>query len=69
MQATLVIDDQLFEQAANLVAVKNPDLLIEMALKEFIKNHQISGKRDVRELVGKIEIAPEYDYKKLRSAE
>jgi hypothetical protein len=69
MQTTLTIDDQLFAEAANLVAVQNPDLLIEMALTEFIKNHQAVKKRDIRELVGKVEIAPDYDYKKLRVGE
>jgi hypothetical protein len=68
MQTTLTIDDQLFAEAANLVAVQNPDLLIEMALTEFIKNHQ-AKKRDIRELVGKVEIAPDYDYKKLEPIE
>jgi hypothetical protein len=45
--------------------VQNPSQLIETALTELIKNHQ-TKKRDVRELVGKIKIDPDYDYKKLR---
>ena len=69
MQTTLTIDDRLFAEAANLVAVQNPDLLIEMALTEFIKNHQTATKRDIRELVGKVEITPDYDDKKLEPIE
>jgi hypothetical protein len=69
MQTILTINDQLFEDAANIVSIKNPNLLIEIALKEFIKNHQPQQKRDIRELVGKVEIDPDYDYKKLRIGE
>ncbi|SJM90018.1 conserved hypothetical protein [Crenothrix polyspora] len=67
MQTTLIIDDKLFEEAANLVSVQNPNLLVEMALTEFIRNHQQPKKRDIRELIGKVEISPDYDYKKLRN--
>jgi hypothetical protein len=69
MQATLMINDQLFETAANLVSVQNPTLLVEMALTEFIKNHQVPPQHDIRSLVGKVAIAPDYDYKKLRIGE
>jgi hypothetical protein len=69
MQTILTINDQLFEDAANIVSIKNPNLLIEIALKEFIKNHQPQQKRDIRELGGKVEIDPDYDYKKLRIGE
>lgn len=40
-----------------------------MALTEFVENHREPKKRDIRELVGKVEISPEYDYKKLRIGE
>ncbi|MBF8276887.1 MAG: hypothetical protein HW390_1960 [Candidatus Brocadiaceae bacterium] len=69
MQTTLTIDDKLFQEAANLVSVRNPNLLVEMALTEFVENHRETKKRDIRELVGKVEISPEYDYKKLRIGE
>ena len=67
MQTTLNIDDKLFEEAAKFAATENQSQLIEMALSEFIKNHQQAQKRDVRDLIGKVEIAPDYDYKKLRT--
>ena len=69
MQATFNIDDKLFEEAAKLATTENQSQLIEIALSEFIKNHQQAIKRDVRDLVGKVEIAPDYDYKKLRTDE
>ena len=65
MQVTLKIDDKLLEEAAKLAVTQNQSQLIEIALSEFIKNHQQAQKRDVRDLVGKIEIAPDYDYKRL----
>jgi hypothetical protein len=68
MQTVLTINDQLYQEAANLLAVQNPSQLIEIALTELIKNHP-TKKRDVRELVGKVKIAPDYDYKKLRCGE
>ena len=40
MQTTLTLDDKLFQEAANLISVRNPDLLIEMALTEFVENHR-----------------------------
>jgi len=45
---------------------QNPHQLIELALSEFIKHHQQTKKRDIRELVGKISIDPDYDYKSMR---
>jgi hypothetical protein len=69
MQATINIDDKLFEEAAKFAETENQSQLVEIALSEFIKNHQQAQKRDVRDLVGKVEIAPDYDYKKLRTGE
>ena len=69
MQAKLNIDDKLYEEAAKLAATDNQSQLIEIALSEFIKNHQQAQKRDVRDLVGKVSIDPDYDYKKMRTDE
>ena len=69
MQTLINIDDKLLAEAAQLVVTQNQTQLIEIALLEFIKNHQSTLKRDVRDLVGKVNIAPDYDYKKLRTSE
>ena len=69
MQTLINIDDKLLAEAAQLVATQNQSQLIEIALLEFIKNHQSTLKRDVRELVGKVNLAPDYDYKKLHTSE
>lgn len=64
MQTTVNIDDKLIEEAAKLADTQNQSKLIELALIEFIKHHQLPQKHDVRDLVGKVSIDPYYDYKK-----
>ncbi|TSA37161.1 MAG: type II toxin-antitoxin system VapB family antitoxin [Methylococcaceae bacterium] len=69
MQTTITINDKLLEEAIKLANTDNQSQLIEMALSEFIKNHAPTTKHDVRDLVGKVNIDPDYDYKKLRIGE
>ena len=69
MQTTIEINDQLINEAARLANIENQSQLIEIALSEFIKNHQQPKKLDVRDLVGKVNIDPNYDYKKMRTGE
>ena len=69
MNTTITIDDALIEQAAKLADTQNQNQLIELALSEFIQHRQQPKKRDLRDLVGKVRIDPEYDYKKLRIGE
>ncbi len=66
MQTLINIDDKLLAESAQFVTTQNQSQLIEIALLEFIKSHQSTPKRDVRDLVGKVNLAPNYDYKKLR---
>ncbi len=69
MQTTIIIDDSLLEQAAKLANIDNQSQVIELALHEFIHHHQLPKKHDIRDLVGKVSIAPDYDYKKMRIGE
>ena len=69
MQTTIEINDQLINEAARLANIENQSQLIEIALSEFIKNHRQPKKLDVRDLVGKVNIDPNYDYKKMRTGE
>lgn len=68
-QTTLTIDDNLFIEAARLVAIQDKNQLVEMALTELIKNHQLSKKANLLELYGVGGIRDDYDYKKLRCDE
>ncbi len=67
MRTNIVIDDQLvdeaFKYAENITTKKD---LIEVALKEFVKNRKM---RNLRDLKGKIAFADDYDYKKMRAGE
>ena len=67
MRTNIVIDDQLvdeaFKYAENITTKKD---LIEVALKEFVKNRKM---RNLRDLKGKIAFADGYDYKKMRAGE
>jgi Arc/MetJ family transcription regulator len=69
MQTLINIDEKLLAEAAQFVTTQNQSQLIEIALLEFIKNHQSTPKRDIRDLVGKVNLALDYDYKKLRTSE
>ena len=69
MQTTITIDDQLLAEAAKLANIDNQSQVIELALNEFIHRRQLPKKHDIRDLVGKVSIDPDYDYKKMRIGE
>ena len=68
-KTTLTIDNNLFTQAAKLVSIEDKSQLVEMALTEFIKNHQSAKKLNLLDLYGTGGIREDYDYKKLRCDE
>jgi hypothetical protein len=68
-QTTLIINDNLFIQAAQLTSIQDKNQLVELALTEFIKNHQATQKLNLLDLYGKGGIREDYDYKKLRTEE
>jgi len=65
----ITIDDQLFEQAARLANTQEPSQLASLVFGEYIQQHQARPKRDLRDLIGKVSIDPDYDYKKMRIGE
>lgn len=70
MQTTVTIEDSLIETAAKLANMQNQNQLIELALREFIQNHQPSRKpAKILELYGAGGIREDYDYKALRCSE
>jgi Arc/MetJ family transcription regulator len=64
MRTNIVLDDQLvdeaFKYAENINTKKD---LIEIALKEFVRNRKM---KNIKDLKGKIIFADDYDYKKMR---
>ena len=63
MRTNIVLDDTLVQEAFRYTLVRTKKDLVEIALKEFVRNH---SKKDLRDLRGKIKFAEGYDYKALR---
>lgn len=63
MRTNIVLDEQVVKEAFRYAQVTTKRELVDLALREFIEHHK---RRDVRELLGKINIDKNYDYKKLR---
>ena len=64
MRTNINLDDNLVNEAFKYINVNTKKELINIALKEFVENHK---KKDLLELMGKVEFDENYDYKKLRS--
>ncbi|MGH8547114.1 MAG: type II toxin-antitoxin system VapB family antitoxin [Methylococcales bacterium] len=65
MRTNIDLDDDLVKHAFRYAKVKSKRELVHRALQEFVENHR---RKDVRELIGKVSIDPDYDYKSLREA-
>lgn len=64
MRTNIDLDDNLVKEAFKYINVNTKKELINIALKELVENHR---KKDLLELMGKIEFDENYDYKKMRS--
>lgn len=63
MRTNIELDDDLIAQALRLTKARSKRELVHLALKEFVENRQ---RKDVLELMGKVQIDPGYDHKRLR---
>jgi hypothetical protein len=64
MRTNVVLEDELIGEAFKYAnGIKTKKDLITTALAEFIQHHR---RWDLRELRGKIQFAPSYNYKALR---
>jgi len=63
MRTNIILDEGLVKQAFKYSQAKTKRGLVEVALKEYVENHQ---RRDLRELKGKISFHVKYDHKALR---
>ena len=68
LNISVQLDDNLLAEASRLASVQDQELLIKMALREFINNHQAS-KFNMLDLYGIGGISEDYDYKQLRGNE
>ena len=63
MRTNIVLDDKLVQEAFRYTTVSTKRELVDLVLREFVENHQ---RLDVRELLGKVKVRDDYDYKALR---
>jgi Arc/MetJ family transcription regulator len=63
MTTEILLDDDLIQEALKYAPVKTKQELIDLALREFIANHE---GRDLCELKGRIGFFEGYDHKALR---
>jgi Arc/MetJ family transcription regulator len=60
MRTNVDIDDELIAEAARLTGIKTKKELVHQALKTLIESKK---RRSLLELVGKVELDPDYDHK------
>jgi Arc/MetJ family transcription regulator len=63
MQITLNLDDSLLNEAFQLTNLVNQEEVINLALEELVRSRR---KKNLLDLAGKIQFAPDFDYKALR---
>ena len=66
MRTNIVLNDELVAEAFKCSDATTKRELVNQALKDFIAHHK---RKNMLELVGKVNIAEEYDYKALRQTE
>ena len=66
MRTNIDIDDDLIAEAARLTGIKTKKELVHQALKTLIESKK---RRSLLELVGKVELDPDYDHKAARGAD
>jgi len=63
MRTNIVIDDYLITEAMKMSSIKTKKEIVNIALKEYVENKK---KKNLLDLVGKIELDKNYDYKAAR---
>ena len=63
MQITLNLDESLLNEAFQLTDLTTQDELIKLALQELVRSRR---KKNLLDLAGQIQFAPDFDHKALR---
>ena len=66
VRTNIVLDDELVAEAARVSGIKTKRELVHEALRVLVETRK---RKSLLDLVGKVELAPDYDYKKLRTRE
>lgn len=63
MQVNLNLDEALINEALQLTKLTTQEELLNLALRELVKSRR---KKNLLDLAGKIQFAPDFDHKALR---
>lgn len=63
MQITLNLDESLLNEAFQLTNLTTQEELVNLALQELVRSRR---KKNLLDLAGQIQFAPEFDHKALR---
>lgn len=63
MQVNLNLDEALINEALQLTKLTTQEELLNLALRELVKSRR---KKNLLDLAGQIQFAPDFDYKALR---
>jgi Arc/MetJ family transcription regulator len=63
MQINLNLDETLLNEALQLTNLANQEELVNLALQELVRSRR---KKNLLDLAGQIQFAPDFDYKALR---
>lgn len=63
MQITLNLDEALLSEAFQLTNLANQEELVNLALQELVRSRR---KKNLLDLAGRIQFAPNFDHKALR---
>jgi Arc/MetJ family transcription regulator len=65
MQITLNLDESLLNEAFQLTNLTTQEELVNLALQELVRSRR---KKNLLDLAGQIQFAPDFDHKALREA-
>lgn len=65
MKITLELDDNLLDEACQLTQLSSREELLKLALKELVQSRR---SKNLLDLAGRIQFAPDFDHKALREA-
>ena len=63
MRTSIVLDDDLVEEALSLTGARSKRELVHMALTELVRGRR---KRDLTELAGRVRFRDDFDHKAVR---
>ncbi len=63
MKVTLNLDEALIEEALQLTKLTTQEELLNLALRELVRSRR---KKNLLDLAGQIQFAPDFDHKALR---